>query len=168
MNKSIITLHDAVAYQLEGLLYAESTLASEFALCRKQLSSPDVIQVLEGYMANALNVKLKLERVFNHLMHDPHPRRNRVIDKMIEETQRLLTAAREARLKDILMVGCVRSINAYKTSVLQTAHLITVELELDVAGDLVNELLVWEHATAKKLGSLFVREFNAFNGIVKT
>lgn len=119
-------------------------------------------------MDNAGNVKLKLERVFNYLMLEPVPCGNEVIDKMIEETQHLLSATRVAKLKDILMVGCVRTINAYKASLLQTAYMMTVELELDVATDLIQQLLDWEHSTGKKLGGLFLHEFNVFNGVTKS
>jgi ferritin-like metal-binding protein YciE len=160
MNKSIKTLQDALSYELQGMLYTEEKVSNEFKACSCHITSPEVMNVIQAYIENAENVKLRLERVFNYLMIEPVYRKNEVINKMIEETQHLLTYATSPHLKDILMIGCIKNINAYKTASYQTSYLMAVELEMDTPADLIQQNLEWEVNTGKSLSGLSIREFN--------
>ncbi|HEU5292158.1 MAG TPA: DUF892 family protein [Cyclobacteriaceae bacterium] len=160
MNTAIKTLHDALNYQLQGLLYAERKIREEFNRCSTHLHSDEVKTALQKYIDNADNVQLKLERVFSYLMLEPVARKNEVINKMIEETQHQLTYASSVNLKDVMMIGCIKNINAYKTASFQTCYLMAAELELETAADLMQEILEWELATGKQLSELFIHEFN--------
>jgi ferritin-like metal-binding protein YciE len=168
MNKTIATLHDALAYQLRGLLYAERKISEEISTFRHHISSAEVNTVLQNYADNAGNVTLKLDRIFSYLMIEPVARKNEIIDKMIDETRHLLTYTSTPHLKDILMIACIKNINAYKTASLLTADLIAVELELDAATDLIEEILEWELTTGRELVALSIFEFNNMNDSAKT
>jgi ferritin-like metal-binding protein YciE len=168
MEKSINTLQDALAYQLKGLFYSELKVRGEFEICSKQLESLEVKKEIQCYIGNADNVLQKLERVFNYLMQEPTPRKNEVTIKMIDETHHLLGLTSSQHLKDIITVSCIQNINAYKISAYKTAHLLAVELELDTAADLLQEILEWELATGRLLAALSIREFNKINNPVKT
>lgn len=160
MSKTIKTLQDALSYQLQGMLYAEDKVRDEFKACSHHITSPEVKAIIQTYIDNAGNVKLKLDRVFNYLMIEPLPRKHEVINKMIEETQHLLTYASSSHLKDILMIGCIKNINAYKTASYQTSYLMSVELEMDTPADLIQQILECELNTCKSLAGLSIREFN--------
>jgi ferritin-like metal-binding protein YciE len=160
MNKTIGTLQDALSYQLQGMLYAEDKLCDEFKACRHHITSPEVKSVIQAYIENTENVKLKLDRVFNYLMIEPERRKNAVITKMIDETQHLLTYTSSPHLKDILMIGCIKNINAYKTASYQTSYLMAVELQMDTPADLIQQVLEWEVNTGKALTKLSIVEFN--------
>ena len=160
MNKTIRTLQDALSYQLQGMLYAEDKVRDEFKACSHHITSTEVKKIIQTYIDNAENVKLKLDRVFNYLMVEPRSRKNEVINKMIDETQHLLTYASSSHLKDILMIGCIENINAYKTASYQSAYLMAVELEMDTPADLIQQILEWELSTCKSLAGLSIREFN--------
>lgn len=160
MKNTIKTLQDALSYHLQGMLYTENKVSDEFLNCRHHISSDGVKKVIQTYLNNAENVKLKLERVFNYLMVEPVARKNEVIDKMIEETQDLLSYASSPHLKDILMIGCIKNINAYKTASYQTSYLLAAELEMDTPADLIQQVLEWEVSTGKSLSGLSIREFN--------
>ncbi|MBT1686455.1 DUF892 family protein [Dawidia soli] len=164
MDKTIKTLQDALTYQVQGLLYAEQKIREAFQSCNHHLESEDVKHALEDYADNAGNVSIKLDRIFNYLLIEPIARKNEVILKMIEETQFLLTYAARPHLKDILMVGCMKNINAYKTVNLRNCYLMAVELELDTVADLLQQMLEWELATGKRLAALSIHEFNKLNG----
>jgi ferritin-like metal-binding protein YciE len=160
MNKTIKTLQDALSYELQGMLYAEVKVRDEFKACSHHITSPEVKAIIQTYIDNAGNVKLKLDRVFNYLMMEPLPRKNEVVNKMIDETQHLLTYATSPHLRDILMIGCIKNINAYKTAIYQMSYLIAVELEMDTPADLIQQILEWELSTCKSLAGLSIREFN--------
>jgi len=168
MSKKIKTLQDALSYQLLGLLYSEKKVSEEFNNCSHHVTSSDVKTVIKNYVDNAENVTLKLERIFGYLMLDPVPRKNEVINKMIDETQYLLTYATSPDLKDILMISCMKNINAYKTASYQSCYLMAVELELDAAADLLQEILTWETATGKSLGTISISAFNTINTSAKS
>jgi len=167
MTKAIKTLQDALSHQLLGLLYAENKVGEEFNICNHHITSPEVRTVIKNYIGNAENVTLKLNRIFSYLMLEPVARKNAVINKLIEETQYLLTYTTSPHLKDILMIGCMKNINAYKIACYQTCYLMAVELELDTAGDLLQQILEWEIATEKSLRSIAIVEFNKANEPVK-
>lgn len=168
MKKTIKTLQDALSYNLQGMLYAEDKVGEEFKKCRHHLSSDEVKKVIQSYLNNAENVKLKLQRVFNYLMIERAKRRNDVIDKMIDETQHLLTYASSPHLKDILMIGCIKNINAYKTACYQSSYLMAIELEMDTPADLIQQVLEWEVTIGKSLNGLSIHEFNHIEDLSTT
>ena len=163
MSKEIKTLQDALAYELQGMMYAENKLKHEFHNCRGDVTSVEVGKLIEEYVDDADNVKLKLERIFNYLMVEPIARKNEVINKLIDETQHLLTYTTSPHLKDILMIGCIRNVNAYKTACYQTSYLMASELEMDTPSELIQQILELELNTGKALNSLSIREFNKLN-----
>jgi ferritin-like metal-binding protein YciE len=167
MKTSIRTLQDAFAYQLQRMFYTEKKVREEFESCSKQITSVEVKDEITRYISNAENKLQKLERVFSYLMQEPGSKKNDVIVKMIDETHHLLSMTSTAHLKDVLMIGCIQNINAYKTAAYKTAYLFAVELELDTASDLLQQILEWEITTGKKLASLSVHEFNKLNGSAK-
>lgn len=168
MKRTINTLHEALADQLQGLFYTETKVKDEFQICKQQITSPELKAEIQLYVDDADNKLKKLDRIFNYLMQEPAPRRNEVIVKMIEETHRLLNYTSSAHLRDILMVGCIQNVNAYKIASYKTAYLFALELELDTAADLVQQILEWELATSKTLATLSIHEFNKVNSSVKT
>ena len=168
MSRTINTLQDALSYQLQGLLYTENIVNEEFKICNHYITSPDVKTVIKNYLDHTDDVKLKLDRIFNYLMLEPFARKNEVINKMIDETQHLLTYTSSSHLKDIMMIGCIKNVNAYKTASYQTSYLMAAELELDTASDLVQQILEWETATGRLLDTLSIREFNKINKPINT
>ncbi len=168
MKTTITTLQDALEHQLRGLVHAETMVRGEFRSCARQATSPELRSVIEEYVGNADNKILKLDRIFNYLMQEPGPGHNEVITKMIDETHQLLNCASSPHLKDVLMVACIQNINAYKISSYRTVYLLAVELELDTAADLAQQMLEWELATGKRLAALSIHEFNKLNGSLKT
>jgi len=168
MKKIITTLQEALAYQLNGLVYAETKVRDEFEICSQQITSPELKAEIKRYVGNADNKLQKLERIFNYLMQEPGPRKNEVIARMIAETHHLLGLTTSGHLRDILMVGCIQNINAYKIATYKTAYLYTLELELDTAADLAQQILEWELETSRKLAALSIHEFNKVNSSEKS
>jgi ferritin-like metal-binding protein YciE len=164
MKKSISTLQEALLYLLQGLWYTETTLIQEFKEYSNHLSSPQVKSAVLQYIDNADTNLLRLERVFNHLTTEPVPRKNEVIVAMMRETRDLLTATTDEHLRDILMIGCVQYINAYKEASYKAACLFIVEMELDGASDIIQHIWQSEHQTCQAFASLSIHEFNKANG----
>jgi ferritin-like metal-binding protein YciE len=163
MKKTITTLQEALAFQLKGLVYAETKVRDEFENCSPLITSPELKKEIQGYVGNADDKLQKLERIFNYLMQEPAPRKNAVIAGMIAETHQLLDLTSSGHLRDVVMIGCIQNINTFKISSYKTAYLFCLELELDTAADLAQQLLEWELATSKTLASLSIHEFNKLN-----
>lgn len=168
MKRTMNTLQETLADQLQGFLYSESKVKSEFQTCKQKITSPELKTEIQLYVGDADNKLQKLERLFNYLMQERAPRKNEVIVEMIEETHRLLSCTPSAHLRNILLVGCIQNINAYKIASYKTAYLFAVELELDTAEDLLQQILESELATSKTLATLSIHEFNKVNSPVKT
>ncbi|WP_160118568.1 YciE/YciF ferroxidase family protein [Chryseotalea sanaruensis] len=163
MKNKISTLQDALAYQLQGLFFAEDEIRNELTTCIQQIRSIEVRNEIDHYVKTANEKLQKLERIFTYLMQESNPRKNDVVSKMIHETHHLLKLTSSAHLKDILMISCVQNINSYKTASYKSAYLFAVELELDTAIDLIQQILEWELATGKRLALLSIHEFNKLN-----
>lgn len=162
MAKPINTIRDALLYMLSGLWYTETKLKDEFNTCIDQLSSHEVKAALREYIDNIDASLQRLDRVFNHLMAEPVPRKNEVANMMIKETHELLNCTPAGHLKDILMVSCIQNINAYKKASYKSAYLFMIELELDAA-DLVEKIWESEQQTSQALAALPIHEFNKVN-----
>lgn len=158
--KTISSLNDALAYLIDGLYFTEKKLKEEFPSCCCKISSTKVKGSIERYLESTGDKILKLERVFNYLMKEPISRRNQVINLLVEETSKLKDLTSSAQLADILTIGCVQNINAYKIAGYRSAYLFAVELELDTASDLLQQILEWEIDMYKTLSDLAVEEFN--------
>ena len=167
MKKNIHTLQDTLAFQLQGLYFAEKLLKEEFRECSHEINSKKLKEQINAYASDAENKLLKIDRIFNYLMQEPEPRRNKVIVKLLKETKDMLAFTDSPHLKDIIIVGCLQNINAYKISSLKTAYMFTVELELDTAADLLQQILEWELEMAKALSNLAIEEFNRGDALLE-
>jgi ferritin-like metal-binding protein YciE len=160
MKTKITSMNDALAFILQGLYFTETRLKEEFPLCSSEISSRKIRSEIENYTGSADNKMLKLERVFNYLMKEPLSRKNAAINDLMNETHQILSATTSTHLRDILAIGCVQNINAYKIAGYRSAYLFAVELELDTATDLLQQILEWEIDSSKNLSELAIEEFN--------
>lgn len=165
MKKHIYTLQDALAFQLQGLYFAEKKIKRAFENCHYQITSQKLKEEINNYLLGSDDKLLKLERIFNYLMQEPELRKNKVVLKLLDDTQEMLSFTDSPHLRDILMVSCLQNINAYKISGLKIAYMFCVELELDTASDILQQILEWELETGKALSNLAIEEFNRSQGL---
>lgn len=134
MKTKINTLSDALAFLLQGLYFIETKLKDEFPAFCNEITSARIRNEINNYTTSADNKLLKLERVFNYLLKEPLARPNAVVNGLINETHQMLASTASSHLKDILSIGCIQNINAYKISNYRFAYLIAVELEYRIVG----------------------------------
>jgi ferritin-like metal-binding protein YciE len=72
----------------------------------------------------------------------------------------MLSATTSPHLRDILAIGCLQNINAYKIAGYRSAYMFAVEMELDTPTDLLQQILEWEIDSSKTLSALAIEEFN--------
>lgn len=160
MKNHIYTLQDTLALQLQGLYFAELRIKSEFDSNEYHIASPRLRKAMDDYVQDADEKLLKLDRLFNYLMQEPEFRKNKVIVKLLDDTREMLSYTDSPHLRNILVVSCLQNINAYNISCLKIAYMFTVELEMDSASDLLQQILETELETGKTLSSLAIEEFN--------
>lgn len=160
MKTKINSLNDALAFLLQGLYFTETKLKEEFPSCCGKITSTKVKREIEKYVESADDKMLKLERVFNYLMKEPLTRQNAAVTELMDETHQMLASNSPTHLRDILTIGCVQNINAYKIANYRSAYMFAVEMELDTATDMLQQILEWEMETSKVLSALAIEEFN--------
>jgi ferritin-like metal-binding protein YciE len=128
--------------------------------CFRDYISLKTSKEIQNYVESAEDKILKLERVFNYLMKEPLSRPNAAIIELVEETHQMLASNGSPHLRDILTIGCVQNINAYKIATYRSAYMFAVELELDTATDMLQQVLEWEMDANKALSALAIEEFN--------
>ena len=161
MKTKIKSLHDALAYLMQGLYYAETRVVQDVGSCCSNITSQSLKREIDKYRSSSQNKLLKLERIFNYLMKEPVTRKNEVIDKLLKETSHMLASNEASHLRDQLAVGCIQNINAYKVTTYRTAYMFAVELDLDPVADLIQQILEWETANKKFLAELEIELFNS-------
>lgn len=166
MKQYFHTLQDTLVLQLQGLYYAGEKLKDEFASCAGEVTSIKIKDAIDKYIDCSDESLVKLDRIFNYLMQEPEGRKNRPLVNLLAETKELLSYTDSPHLKDILMISCLQNINSYMVSSLKTAYMFTVELELDNASDLLQQMLEWELEIGKSLSKLAIEEFNKGHALV--
>ena len=161
MKTKIKSLHDALAYLMQGLYYAETRVVQDVGSCCSNITSQSLKREIDKYRSSSENKLLKLERIFNYLMKEPLTRKNEVIDKLLEETCHMLASSEASHLRDQLAVSCIQNINAYKVTTYRTAYIFAVELELDPVADIIQEILEWERTNKNVLAELESELFNS-------
>ena len=160
MKTKITSLNDALAFLLQGLYFTEARLKEEFPSCCSEITSRKILSEIEDYTASTDSKMLKLERVFNYLMTEPLDRKNAAINDLMNETRQILSATTSTHLRDILAISCLQKINAYKIAGYRSAYMFAVELELDTATDLLQQILEWEIDSSKSFSAIAIEEFN--------
>lgn len=160
--KKINSVQDALAFLLDGLYYTEVKLKDEFRGCCKKISSPHLIIEIDQYASNCENNILKLERIFNYLMQEPVLIKNGVVDQLMDNTHQVLSSVKNPYLRDILTIGCIQNVNAFKIASYRSAYMLAVELELDTVADLIQQMLEREAAETSAISDLFIKEFNNY------
>ncbi len=160
--KKINSVQDALAFILEGLYYTETKLKDEFRACCTKVSSPHLIIELDKYGLNCENNLLKLERIFNYLMQEPELRKNEVVNQLMDNTNQILYSVKNPYLRDILTIGCIQNMNAFKIASYRSAYMLAVELELDTVTDLIQQMLEREAAETVTVSNIFIKEFNNY------
>ena len=150
MKISLTNLTDALVFLLKGLYDAERKLQKAIPPCSDGIKSESLRRVVDNYYDSAGNKILKLERVFNYLMTEPQGRSHDVMEKMIDHTHRLLRAAANDRMRDVILLTCIQNINYYKIAGYRNALLFSVELGLDNVSDLLTDILEWETEASRE------------------
>ncbi|SKC83440.1 YciE/YciF ferroxidase family protein [Ohtaekwangia koreensis] len=164
MKKSILTVQDVFTLLLQEMYFTEDRFRHELASYISQVTSVTLKEEMNRYAESTQYKLLKLERIFNYLFNESSSRKSEVIEKMIAETNTILQVADSGCMKDILMMGCIQNVNAYKTASYRTACLFSVVLELDTVGDLLQQILKWEKQAGDALALLASREFCRLTG----
>lgn len=157
-RKSLTTLHDALAYQLSAMYDAEVKLKENISDFQQASRYPLLREEFENYAEQTSNKITKLERIFNYLMEEPAGRKNEVIDKLLEETQRIIRHTGADTLRDIMLTSCMQSINYYKIGAYSSARILALEMEIDTVSDLLDDILSWEKQMRRKLDQLVMEE----------
>ena len=160
MKTKINSINDALAFMLQGLYFTETRVKEAFPSYCNAVSSPEIKVEISSYMTSCNDKLLKIERIFNYLLTERVSRTNDVINELIIETHQMLASTTSSHLRDVLTIGSVQNINAYKISGYRSAYMFAVALELDTVTDLLQQILEWEIETSKVLYELSIVEFN--------
>ncbi|HLT81576.1 MAG TPA: DUF892 family protein [Cyclobacteriaceae bacterium] len=147
---SLTNLTDALIFLLKGLYDAERKLQKAIPPCADGIQAEPVKRVVDNYYESSGNKILKLERVFNYLMTEPHGRSHDVMEKMIAHTNQILRYAANDRMRDVILLTCIQNINYYKIAAYRNALLFSVEIGLDNVSDLLTDILEWETEASRE------------------
>lgn len=160
MKPTIYSVQDALIFQLQSLYFAQKKIQDEFEDSSDLVSSERLLDEIENYAHRSGDKLLKLERIFHYLMVEAGSRKNKVVSKLVEETEEMLTYTESAHLRDILLISCLQNVNAYVISSLKIAYILTLELGLDTASDLLQQILESELDTSRAFARVAIEEFN--------
>ena len=160
MKTRLTSLTEVLAYQLEGMYYAEKKLQHAVPICTEVVKSDALKQEVIRYGELAIDKRTKLKRIFSYLLVERFGRKNKVIDNLIEDTHEMLSGASTDHLRDAVLSSCIQTINKYKIASYEIALIIAIELNLETVSDLLQEIIAWEKETAATLAKMTFQEFS--------
>jgi ferritin-like metal-binding protein YciE len=160
MKTQINNLNDALAYQLEGMYYAEKTLQKLLPVCIEQTTSRALKNEIKKYLDSARDKRVKLKRVFSYLLTGPFGRKNKVMEGFLKDKERLQKCVKNSDLKDAILIGDLQAIAHYKISTYGTAKALAAALELQKVVDLLQEILEWEKEADNSFTKVGMKEVN--------
>jgi ferritin-like metal-binding protein YciE len=159
MKKSLLTLQDALAHLLNEFYAAEQKIQQTVSDCSMHISSPALKREIEKYGESSQDKITKLERCFNYLMEEPRPHDNEAMNIMLENVFQTITHTSES-LRDAMIIHCFQQVCHLQIAGYGTARAMALEMELEVVGDLLTEILVWEKETDRTLTRIALSETN--------
>ena len=160
MKTKLTSLNELLAYQLEGMYDAEKKLQQDLPVCTEGIKLDALKQEVIKYGELSTDKRTKLKRMFSYLLVERFGRKNKVIDSLLKETQKMLSCASTDHIRDAVTLACIQSINHYKIANYNTALAFAIELNLETVADLLHEILVWEKETAAALTKIAFEELN--------
>ena len=158
--KPISTLEDALTMELENLYSSEEKLRDRFLKIDKIIHTDELRDIIHRYTESCDNKRLKINRVFGYLHHEPHLSTTRVMDELIEESVQRLKFAQDPDVQEQILINCIERINIYKTCTYEASLRYAEELELDIACDQLSTIIQWERQTKKELADLSAHLFS--------
>ena len=158
--KTINTLEDALTMELENLYCGEEKLRDSFSKVLTIIHSNELREIVHWYTESCDDKRLKINRVFAYLNHEPHLSSAHVIDELIEESIQRLKFAQDPDVQEQILINCMERINSYKTCTYEAALRYAEELELDNAADQLLTIIQAERQTKRELVDLSVHLFN--------
>jgi ferritin-like metal-binding protein YciE len=158
--KTISTLEDALTMELENLYSSEEKLRDSFSKIEKIIHSEELRDIIHRYTESCDSKRLKIQRVFGYLHHEPHLYSSHVIDELISESVQRLKFAQDPDVQEQILINCLERIITYKTCTYEASLRYAEELELDIAADHLAAIIQWERQTKKELTELSAHLFN--------
>ena len=158
--KTINTLEDALAFELDNLYCSERRLKDQRHKLEKALQSQKLRDTLYRYIESCDDKRLKIERALSYLQREPKQCHASVIDELIQESVDRLKFAQDAQVQERMLINCIERIVNYKTCAYEASLRYAEELDLDIAADHLLMIIQWERKMKEELVELSSHEFN--------
>jgi ferritin-like metal-binding protein YciE len=158
--KTITTLDEALALELENLRRSEKRLIEQLPKIEQLIQSKQLRNTIVRYKESCDPKILKIDRVLSYLHREPGFCHTDTIDELIHESLDRLKFAQDPEVQEQMLINCIERIITYKTCVYEASLRYAEELELDVAADLLVEIIQWERKIKKELTELSFHEFS--------
>jgi ferritin-like metal-binding protein YciE len=158
--KTINTLEDALALELENLYYSEKKLMDQWPKLEKILQSEKLQGTLFKYIESCNNKRLKIDRVLSYIHREPGYCHANVINELIQEFLDRLKFAQDPQVQEQMVINCLERIVNYKTCAYEASLRYAEKLDLDVAADLLLMIIQWEKKMKKELVELSLGQVN--------
>lgn len=160
MKTKLNNLNDVLAYQLEGMYYAEKRLQKALPDCVNHATSSALKNEIKKYYESVRDKRVKLKRIFSYLLTGPFGRKNKMIEKFMEDESKILKYAKTSELKDAMIIANMQAISHYKISTYGTAKAFALTLELQKVVDLLQEILEWEKEADRAFTKVALKHVN--------
>ena len=156
--KELTCVNEFLAFHLEGMYDGEKKLQHHLPAISEGVRHKGLIEEIDNYIERAAEKRSKLKRIFTYLLVPPFKRKNKVVDSLFKEAHEALQHACGDNVRDAVTIVLVQSINHYNIANYSTALAFAIELNLEVAADLLHEILEWEKKTDISLKKIAFEE----------
>jgi ferritin-like metal-binding protein YciE len=160
MSKSIKSLNDTLAFQLEGVYDVVKRLQADLISAKRLVADPEMRHAFAKYSEDLNDQRLKLKRIFSYVLSGPYGRKSISIDHVIARMEEISDLDALPRLRDVALSTALQSMVSYLIATYTQARYIAMRLDLSKVVQLIDEILDTEEAFYQKLKGLSSAQIN--------
>lgn len=144
-------LKDLLLEELKDLYSAEKQIVKALPKMIKGASSEELKAAMKEHLEVTKAQVTRLEEVFGHLDQKPKAKHCKGMEGLLAEGAECLEEGDAGPLRDLQLIGAAQRVEHYEVAAYGTAKAIAQQLELSEVEELLNETLMEEEETDKKL-----------------
>jgi ferritin-like metal-binding protein YciE len=154
------SLKDLFEETLKDVYFAENAILKALPKMEGKASSPELKQAFSDHLRETQSQVKRLDEIFKLIGMKPEGKECPALKGLVQETEELMSNARNAEVMDAGLIGCAQAVEHYEIARYGTLIAWAEQLQLDDAIELLEETLEEEEAADEKLTEIAMGGLN--------
>lgn len=146
--------------QLKDMYWVEKALVKSIPKILKNVSSEELVDVIQGHLDETESEVGKVERVFQSFSKKAIATKCEAMDGLIKEAEELMRSSDKGAMRDAAIIAAIQKIEHYEIAAYGTLHSYAKTLGLTEAASLLDAILKEEKDADEQLTEIAVSTIN--------